>query len=478
VAKITKYAEEELETAFRYLSGYTSPKPIAAQVEELRRHFPHLGQADASLAEPRAPRFAEGYFAIPRWQSLAPTYTEALQLVLDRLEAQRAGAFFNNRSGQTVEARVRPLPESKAAFERLDATQPGMDIQIVAAQFGLRHRGRSVRRAREMFAPDEFALGAYHVGIMLLTHPERLEDFDDLYVDAPGDEFDDAAADNRFGRTLCFCFEHKKLEFGSHWTDRVYDYNGCASAFHLPPHVKAVPEPSPAGLYPDEEVPANSYGSGYDGPVGLDEQVAILQRAFPALGGCNADAARAPLPEFAEGYFAIPRWQAIAPSYNEALQQLIDALTSERRGRFFNYRKGRLGADVLRQHEKTTRTFQALAERQGMPDILVVPAQFGLRHAGRSIRRARDLFAPDEFGLGALDVAAMLLTHPNRLMQNEDLWPDCAGDEYDDKDRPERYGRAPRFIFDGGQEEFGTHWINRPEDTDGSVSAFLGAEDR
>ena len=67
----------------------------------------------------------------------------------------------------------------------------------------------------------------------------------------------------------------------------------------------------------------------------------------------------------------------------------------------------------------------------------------------------------------------MLVTHPTRLAHADDLWPDCAGDEYDDVARPERYGRAPRFIFDGGQEEFGTHWINRPEDTDGSVSAFL-----
>ncbi len=469
-----RFPDEEQETAFRYLSGYAAPKPLADQLAVLRGHFPDLGAVDETLGARKLPRLAEGYFAIPRWQAIAPTYTAALQKVLDLLEAQRDGAFFNNRAGQTDAARVRTLPEASAAFDRLDTEQPGADIQIVAAQFGLRHRGRSVRRAREMFAAGEFGLGAYHVGIMLLTHPERLGDFDDLYVDAPADEFDDAAADNRFGRTLCFCFEHNKLEFGSHWTDRVYDYNGCASAFAVPADAKLAATPVAGGLYPDEEVSANGYLSGYRTPLAIDRQLTVLQTAFPGLGAPAADVVQQPLPEDAEGYFAIPRWQAVAPTYEEALERLLDVLSSAREGKFFNYRKGRLGGDVLRQHEATAAALDTLAARQGNADVLILPAQFGLRHAGRSIRRARALFAPGEFGLGAFQVAAMLLTHPTRLAQNDDLWPDCAGDEYDDRDRPERYGRAPRFIFDGGQEEFGTHWINRPEDTDGSVSAFLG----
>jgi hypothetical protein len=33
----------------------------------------------------------------------------------------------------------------------------------------------SVQEAREKFAPNEVGLGAYEVGIILLTHPERLK---------------------------------------------------------------------------------------------------------------------------------------------------------------------------------------------------------------------------------------------------------------------------------------------------------------
>jgi len=48
------------------------------------------------------------------------------------------------------------------------------DILVVPAQFGLRHRGRSVRRVREVMNANEFGLGVFAIGIMLLTHPERL----------------------------------------------------------------------------------------------------------------------------------------------------------------------------------------------------------------------------------------------------------------------------------------------------------------
>ena len=108
---------------------------------------------------------------------------------------------------------------------------------------------------------------------------------------------------------------------------------------------------------------------------------------LPGLRGDPQFAGR-PLPELAEGWFAIPRWQALGPTYEAALERALDLLTTARRGRFFNYRRGRLGGKVLRQHEKTAASLASLAAEQAGSDILMVPAQFGLRHAGRSIRRA------------------------------------------------------------------------------------------
>ena len=59
------FPSEELETAFRYVSGYTRPKSVADQVEILHRHFPDLGSVDPAWATRRLPRFAEGFCTAP-----------------------------------------------------------------------------------------------------------------------------------------------------------------------------------------------------------------------------------------------------------------------------------------------------------------------------------------------------------------------------------------------------------------------------
>ena len=468
---------DEVESSYRYLSGYTAPRPLAEQVAILRRHFPGLAASD--LPEVHASPLAEGLFAIPRWQALAPTYTEALALVLGLLEAQRQGVFFNNRAGQLGPEGLHQLPESVAAFERLERQQDSRDILVVPAQFSLRHRGRSVARARQCYGAGEFGLGAFHIAIMVLTHPERLQQEHDLFVDAPGDAFDDKVADTRFGRTPCLCFENGRLEFGTHWTERAYDYNGSATGF-LPYAAPAAPLIRPGAGHADEELPTRfAYPPGYAGARPLAEQAAILGVVFPELRA-GEPAPAGELPAGAEGWFLVPRWEALAPSYNEALEIVLERLKADRGGRFHNFRRGRLGPESLRQHAQAKAALDRIATAQPGRDLLVVPAQFGRLHAGRSIRRARAMFADNEFGLGALHVAALVLTHPARLDHPD--WRrqrisagalECSGDEYDDAVR--RYGRSPCFFCDGGEEEFGTHWIHQAEATSGSVTAFLTA---
>lgn len=63
-------------------------------------------------------------------------------------------------------------------------------------------------------------------------------------------------------------------------------------------------------------------------------------------------------------------------------------------------------------------------------DILIIPAQFGLLHRGKSARRAQATFQRKEFGLGIVAVSAMLLTHPERKEIAGRLWINCIGDEY------------------------------------------------
>ena len=167
-----KYKDEEVKSNHGYLSGYKKPKGITEQTNILRQLFPGIGFADEKLAEREVPKNADdGWFAIPKWQSLAPTYGEAVQLVLNKLKETRNGAFCNYLKGELGPDQLRQSAKTASVFQKLAEEQNGFDILVVAAQFGLRHRGHSVRRVREILLGNEFGLGAFAIGIMLLTHP-------------------------------------------------------------------------------------------------------------------------------------------------------------------------------------------------------------------------------------------------------------------------------------------------------------------
>ena len=135
-----------------------------------------------------------------------------------------------------------------------------------------------------------------------------------------------------------------------------------------------------------------------------------------------------------------------------------------------------MGPNRLRQHERTVAMWKKLGDEQSGYDLLVVPAQFGRRHRGRSVRRARGVFASNEFGLGAFAIGCMLLTHPERLTDYDDLWIDlwidCPGDEYS-PGADGRFGHVPSFDANGTRVEFGASWSGLVSDRCSSASAFL-----
>jgi hypothetical protein len=160
----------------------------------------------------------------------------------------------------------------------------------------------------------------------------------------------------------------------------------------------------------------------------------------------------------------------LAPTYGEAVEKVLAMIASKRK--FYNYRDGQLGAEYLRQHAKTAKMFQKLGDEQKDFDILVVPAQFGLRHRGRSVRRARGVFTANEFGLGAFAIGIMVLTHPERLVQWEQLHVDCAGDEFA-SDADGGFSYAPIFYFYDGEVIFCAYWDDSAFEYYGSASAFV-----
>jgi hypothetical protein len=202
----------------------------------------------------------------------------------------------------------------------------------------------------------------------------------------------------------------------------------------------------------------------------VEAQVSVLRKFFPSLGRCQESLGRRPLPEGAEGWFAIPRWQAVARTYNEAVEVVLKELARTRR--LENLIQGRMDSSYLRQTERLVLAGKILAEQQTGDDILVVAAQAGMRHRGCSARRARVAMAGNEFGAGAFAVVCMLLTHPERLSIRNTLMIDCSGDEYSLR-ADGVFDRMPLFDYDISGLEFSTYYEDRSRNAWGTPSGFL-----
>ncbi len=240
---VNEFANEEVESKYGYLSGYKpGVRGLNEQCNQLRILFPGIGYANQDLqtriekGEVKLPKHAEGWFAIPNWKKnsklFGSTYSEAVQTVLDAIKKARDGAFYNYRNGQVDEQHLRQSARSEKFWDDLTKAQGDADILIVAGQFGFRHRGRSVRRARVVIedTTSEVGLGAFAVGIMILTHPERLKHYDDLWIDCTGDEWSPDAV-GAFSESPDFFFDGGKVKFDSFDVDYAFDYYGAASGF-------------------------------------------------------------------------------------------------------------------------------------------------------------------------------------------------------------------------------------------------------
>ncbi|MCP6726766.1 MAG: hypothetical protein KJI69_01875 [Patescibacteria group bacterium] len=217
----------------------------------------------------------------------------------------------------------------------------------------------------------------------------------------------------------------------------------------------------------------SSFGYSLDyKPQSILGQVKCLQQLFPGLGSADEQIANQPLPSNAEGWFAISRWELIASTYIEAVRKVLGLIKQIRGEKFHSYSMDGLDINHLRQHRRTVAMFKELGNQQMGHDILVVPAQFGLYHKGRSIDEARDAFNPSEFGLGIFAGIIMLLMHSKRLQHQDDLWIDFPGDEYS-PDGDGEFSAAPELDFSIDKVGFGSRSIELPDDCNGSASAFL-----
>jgi len=224
------------------------------------------------------------------------------------------------------------------------------------------------------------------------------------------------------------------------------------------------------------------YPSGYEIKP-LAEQIEVIARRFGLSGekALTYIASLLKLPHGAEGWFAIPRWEAIAGSYSEAVWQAISCLSftvrSMRRYIDLTYLEVRGGR--LRQSEHSEKMFQYLGDQQTGSDIIITPAQFGLYHNWCKALTVRQSFSDDnsEFGLGVFQVICMLITCPERERCYEQLHLVCVGDEYESVGLFEEPGfsRVPQIQFEAEKDntyKFSSLPIRR-HDLNGSVTGFL-----
>lgn len=212
-----------------------------------------------------------------------------------------------------------------------------------------------------------------------------------------------------------------------------------------------------ANKFKDEEVrAAYGYPKEYKGPKPIADQIKAIAEIF-SLDPASALEYAKNLPvlsEGAEGWFAIPSVDALtakhfsevidpAEKYCRALQ-LVHQKIAESRS-FYNYRDGQIDTAHIKVSVHTLEKMNQIAQQQ-KGDILIIAAQLGKRHGGRSVRRAREVFTANEYGLTSVAGGSIVLVHPERLVRWEELDMDMAGDEFS-VDGGGRFGRAPCFTF-------------------------------
>lgn len=249
-----------------------------------------------------------------------------------------------------------------------------------------------------------------------------------------------------------------------------------------------IKELSDSLLYSDEVV-KSSYGylSGYYMARPVEEQIATLRQhdwgrvVDWSLNKAQQQMLAKPKPQGSEGYFAVVFDRTMVTHHDDDLTvdqsipvtRVLRALHRHKYDVVEKYNDGELRFSYYRRIRNSTDKMKQLWESQGSPKgILLIPAQLGLAHAGKSVLRARVVMRGSEFPLDAYEVLQMILTHDDRLRHYHDLWINLPGGEYS----PDVYTcfNSSMYIgFSDGVIVFGYYAVNEPYRYFGSASGFL-----
>lgn len=188
-------------------------KKLHEQNKTLKKYF-DITVSIPVTGLPKEHSESEGTFLIPKWEKLGKTYNEAVARVLEALKKDRP--CYDYRDGNWSEKYLRPIPR--------------IVPEIVSGQMGKKWKGVSVKSVRKNAAKDEVLLGIYEIGIILLTNPDILKSYDDLWIDCAGDEYS-YDGDGVFSRSPFFEFFGGRLRFGAGGVDFARVRCGAVSVF-------------------------------------------------------------------------------------------------------------------------------------------------------------------------------------------------------------------------------------------------------
>jgi len=161
------------------------PKDLWKQIEIINEFVSIEVNEDfiEMIMEASIPNGAEALFVIPKMKE---SYARETMQVLSFLEDQRR--FYSHI--EVKQKKIRREEKTTRGINILSMAQKDAgDIIIIPAQFGINHLSKAVNLVRKEMAPNEFGLGVYEIGWMLLTHRERENSINGVHVDCPGDTY-------------------------------------------------------------------------------------------------------------------------------------------------------------------------------------------------------------------------------------------------------------------------------------------------
>ncbi len=231
--------------------------------------------------------------------------------------------------------------------------------------------------------------------------------------------------------------------------------------------LSAVQELSVSKKYDNEQVPSNyAYPWAYRGPKPIADQIKLLAEIFN-LDPSPALTTVAHLPDL---HSFVPKnawpwvdWFAVISDTGliKLFPQIADPEERYGEGVLLVFSKIEESPNFclktgensitrrhlhrhLRLHDRTKKALAYIAQQQS-GDIMIIAAQLGMCHRGQSIRRAREIFVGNEYGLGSIMGSSIALIHPERFTCSQVLGMNLAGDEYSPSDF-DYFNYAPTLV--------------------------------